>query len=519
MEHQLVAVEPPPQLADQGQAAEVGLVRCRVVVGVRGVVALGLVHRHVGALDQQLGSVSVFGEHRHPDRALHGQRQRLDVDRTLQRGPDPLYQRRHVLWLGQVAEQQGELVAAQAGDRVRGPDGTTKPDSDLGQQLVAGGVAEGVVDLLEAVEVHQHHGQPGQVALGLCDGVLDALLEQDPVGKPGQRVVQRLVLVELGLADQLVLGALSLADVLDHHHRRGRLLVGGALPDGSQQRPHQVSVSPLAARLQLKGLAPSAHQVVEPRLRLPAVCRRDAVGERELLKLGGGRAEHLLERRVGLEHPTLAVDSEDPDRRAVEQGPKPPERARLPAPGLELGRSADGRREHHREHLQGLAVVLVEPVLPGATHHVQRADHLGSLKQRHADQRLVADHRPQVLVDARVVGGVLHQQRLAAVDGVASHRGRDRALGVLDHAGDSGHRAGVEHVALDQVDHRAVGAGDRLRAVGDQRHHRFQAVVGGGDLALGLDDQRKTLLTAQLGAWQPVPRAVSRAPAQGGLVG
>ena len=59
---------------------------------------------------------------------------------------------------------------------------------DLAQQVVAGVVAEGVVDRLEAVEVEE---QDGAVAVRAGEGGLDALDERRAVGQPGQRVGER----------------------------------------------------------------------------------------------------------------------------------------------------------------------------------------------------------------------------------------------------------------------------------------------------------------------------------------
>ncbi len=75
------------------------------------------------------------------------------------------------------------------------------------EDLVADGGPEAVVDLLEAVEVEEAHRQPlaaGADTTGV--GVQQPVVEQRPVRKPGQRVVQR-------LADQAVLERLPLADV------------------------------------------------------------------------------------------------------------------------------------------------------------------------------------------------------------------------------------------------------------------------------------------------------------------
>ena len=57
-----------------------------------------------------------------------------------------------------VLDHDRELVAAQAGDHVLGPQARAQARGDRDQQLVAGGVAEAVVDRLEVVEVDEQHG-------------------------------------------------------------------------------------------------------------------------------------------------------------------------------------------------------------------------------------------------------------------------------------------------------------------------------------------------------------------------
>jgi hypothetical protein len=71
-------------------------------------------------------------------------------------------------------------------------------------------VAERVVDFLEAVEVHQHHGHEPFAGARGREGALDPLAEQRAVGQAGQGVVVGLVLVELGLGQQRLLGRLAL---------------------------------------------------------------------------------------------------------------------------------------------------------------------------------------------------------------------------------------------------------------------------------------------------------------------
>ena len=57
------------------------------------------------------------------------------------------------------------------------------------EQHVAGGVAEAVVDLLEAVEVEEQHGEAGPVAAGDEQAGVGVLEEHRAVGEAGEGVV------------------------------------------------------------------------------------------------------------------------------------------------------------------------------------------------------------------------------------------------------------------------------------------------------------------------------------------
>ena len=61
------------------------------------------------------------------------------------------------------------------------------------QQLVAGRVAERVVDLLEVVEVDEQHREPLVLRVARVQRVLEPVDEQRAVRQPGQRVVERAV--------------------------------------------------------------------------------------------------------------------------------------------------------------------------------------------------------------------------------------------------------------------------------------------------------------------------------------
>ncbi len=90
-----------------------------------------------------------------------------------------------------AVNQDRELVAAEARDRVRAAHGSTDRVADRGQQLVPGLVAERVVHRLEVVEVHE---QDGHLLGSAAEGVPEPVVEEGAVRQPGERVVQRAVL-------------------------------------------------------------------------------------------------------------------------------------------------------------------------------------------------------------------------------------------------------------------------------------------------------------------------------------
>ena len=91
----------------------------------------------------------VLREHRDADRGLHRDRQLVELERARERLVDPLRGRGGGRL---VAQDHPELVAAETGDG-RVPHDRLHARADLLQELVAGVVAERVVQFLEAVEV------------------------------------------------------------------------------------------------------------------------------------------------------------------------------------------------------------------------------------------------------------------------------------------------------------------------------------------------------------------------------
>ena len=105
---------------------------------------------------------------------------------------------------GDVREQDPELVAAEAGHGVGLAQHTVQAGADLPQEEIARVMAEGVVDLLEPVEVDQEEGGVVPVARARQDRLVRAVAEEAAVREGGERVVAGVVRRALGVLLQLV---------------------------------------------------------------------------------------------------------------------------------------------------------------------------------------------------------------------------------------------------------------------------------------------------------------------------
>ncbi len=151
--------------------------------------ALGEIERGVGGAEQGIGVPTVLGENRGADADGHLDAAFPEVEGCAAGIEQALRHGRGLGGVDQVGGDQGELVAAETGDRVRAAHRGHDPLGELAQQEIAGGVTEGVVDLLEAVDVEHHDGGPGAVARRARQRLLDAVDHQQTVRQVGQRVV------------------------------------------------------------------------------------------------------------------------------------------------------------------------------------------------------------------------------------------------------------------------------------------------------------------------------------------
>ena len=109
-----------------------------------------------------------------------------------------------------MAGDHREFVAAQAPDDVVRAQAVAHPRGHFLQQPVTGGVAQAVVDFLEAVQIEEEHAQRASLAGRLPPGVAAVGLEAGAVEGAGQRVL-------FGPAHQLLAVGLFQGHVTQHH--------------------------------------------------------------------------------------------------------------------------------------------------------------------------------------------------------------------------------------------------------------------------------------------------------------
>ena len=142
--------------ADERELARAVLVAVGGVELAARVVVLGQVHRDVRTLEQRVDVVAVLGIEGDADARLEVEPDALELERAPQLGADLLGDPERVVLVRHRRQQQAELVAAEARDRVALAERRAKPAADLLQQQVAVRMPERVVDLLEPVEIEQH---------------------------------------------------------------------------------------------------------------------------------------------------------------------------------------------------------------------------------------------------------------------------------------------------------------------------------------------------------------------------
>jgi len=91
---------------------------------------------------------------------------------------------------GGLGQQQRELLAAVAAEDVLGALGRVHDGAQGGQHTVAEDMSQGVIDVLEAIDVDEEHGEARVFTPGQLDAELQPFVETEPVRQSGQGVVE-----------------------------------------------------------------------------------------------------------------------------------------------------------------------------------------------------------------------------------------------------------------------------------------------------------------------------------------
>ena len=245
-------------------------------------------------------------------------------------------------------------------------------------------VAEGVVDVLEAVEIHHHQRHRLLVALAQADRLEQPVVEQAPVRKAGQGVMEGLVL-------QFGLLSLPGGDVLDHPDQEQWLPTLASDQRGGGVAPHQGAVPAEGSDLELDAIFAAGRHLGEDAG--IEVLRVDQSADRSAHQLPCLVTQHQPQGGVGFDEVAVETNPGDPDRGPVEHRVKAlltllqgilrtPSLGHIDEAGDDLGRLAGGIQHRDRVSLQpaGLAVAPedahgeVANRLPTAEGHHGRPD-------------------------------------------------------------------------------------------------------------------------------------------------
>ena len=278
-------------------------------------VVLGRIHGEVGVAQQLVGGDAGARRDRDSDARAHRRRLIVQQEGLAQQVEHAPGRPPHLVGAADVLEQDRELVPAQPRGRVAGPQAAAQPPGDARQQLVAGGVPQGVVDRLEVVEVEEQDRDREGGAQLARQRVFDAVAEQRAVGQLGQRIVE-------GPVAQLLLERAALADIAErdddglHLGRVEQVGAQGLHEELGAVPPFQPPVGPGALPRTLHGLR-------EQRRHLAEVVWVHEGGQPAADQLVGVAAERPARRGVRREDLPARVQREDRLRSVVDEGTDP----------------------------------------------------------------------------------------------------------------------------------------------------------------------------------------------------
>ncbi len=155
--------------------------------------AFGFVHRDVGAALEDVDVMAVLGEDGDADGGGNEELTAVDFDGMGKRAQETPRDADGILFIGEVRQDDGEFVAAHPAKRVIFAQTGFEPLADGAEEAVAGVVAEGVIDELEAVEVDEHEADIAMLAARDGNRLVKTVFEKGAVGQSGERIMAGLV--------------------------------------------------------------------------------------------------------------------------------------------------------------------------------------------------------------------------------------------------------------------------------------------------------------------------------------
>jgi hypothetical protein len=184
---ELMTLERQPQFSFQHRSgaqriAHAGVIKRQIVAAP----VLGGVHRQVRVAQQRFDVLAVLRIKAHPHAGRHAHALPMDEDRLCHRAYQAVAHEVDLLADVMRHQQDQEFIAAQTRHQVAATHRPAQPARHLHQQGVTGGMAQGVVDVLEVIQVdeHQRRLQPG--AADAVNRFREAVHHLVAVGQAGQ---------------------------------------------------------------------------------------------------------------------------------------------------------------------------------------------------------------------------------------------------------------------------------------------------------------------------------------------
>ena len=112
-------------------------------------------------------------------------------------------------------KQYDEFIASLAAYRIRGAYALLQAFCDGLKKFVAGRMSQGIVDVLEAVQIQEHDHNLAQVTVRQRDRLAKPVVQKQPVGQTGERVILSRMGYLLHRLRQMLFCILAHADIAD----------------------------------------------------------------------------------------------------------------------------------------------------------------------------------------------------------------------------------------------------------------------------------------------------------------